>query len=528
MKLLPALLAFLAATVSLAAGEPIDIGSRRELMVDDHLIDSMTGSLRLQVHKPVRRNVALVTDAPWEGNACLYSSLFHDGKRFRMYYTASQYVNRKGRIELPHGRLLCYAESVDGIHITKPKLNLVEFAGSKENNIILKSGDLSGIAIDPGHTTILKDTNPNCPPDARYKAIVRSAAKGVVGLHALKSKDGFHFTPLTEKLIISDGYFDSENLAFWDPVRREYRAYFRDFYDGLPGSGIRGIKTATSNDFINWTKGEWLQYPGAADVHLYTNQIAPYPRAPHIFVGFPMRYIDRGWVHSTARLPGLAERKARANASPRYGSVVTDALLMTSRDRVSFRRWGEALIRPGLSRTNSWTYGDNLVSWGLLRTKSDLPQAPDELSIYAIEGYWNGRSQNFRRYSFRVDGFVSVQARLRGGEFVTKPILFKGDRLEINYSTYAAGSIRIEIQDADGNPLPGHALTDCHEVFGDEISRTVAWKAGERVKAIAGAAVRLRFVLKDADLFSFRFRRAATDGKRSTGFVVPGSGVVRK
>ena len=201
---------------------------------------------------------------------------------------------------------------------------------------------------------------------------------------------------------------------------------------------------------------------------------------------------------------------------------------MTSRDGVSFRRWGEALIRPGLSRTNSWTYCDNLVSWGLLRTKSDLPQAPDELSIYAIEGYWNGRSQNFRRYSFRVDGFVSVQARLRGGEFVTKPILFKGDRLEINYSTSAAGSIRIEIQDTDGNPLSGHALTDCHEVFGDEISRTVAWKAGERVKAIAGAAVRLRFVLKDADLFSFRFRRAATEGKRSTGFVVPGSGVVRK
>ena len=506
MKLLSAVLVFLTVTTPLAAIEPIDIGSRRELMIDDYLIDSMTDSLQLQMHKPVRRNVALVTDAPWEGNACLYSSLFHDGQRFRMYYTASHYVNRKGRIELPHGRLLCYAESIDGIHFTKPKLNLVQFAGSKENNIILKSGDLSGIAIDPGHTTILKDTNPNCPPDARYKAIVRSAAKGVVGLHALKSKDGFHFTPLTDKLIISDGYFDSENLAFWDPVRGEYRAYFRDFHNGLPGSGIRGIKTATSDDFINWTKGKWLEYPGATDVHLYTNQVSPYPRAPHIFIGFPLRYIDRGWVHSTSKLPGLAERKARANASPRYGSVVTDGLLMTSRDGLTFRRWGEALIRPGLSRANSWTYCDNLISWGMLPTKSDLPRSPGELSIYVIEGYWNGRSQNFRRYSFRVDGFVSVQAPLRGGEFVTKPIVFQGNELEINYSTSAAGSIKLEIQNAEGNPIPGHALTDCHEVFGDEIDRTVAWKAGKSVKQLAGAAVRLRFVLKDADLFSFRFR----------------------
>ena len=107
------------------AEDPIHIGSRRELMIDGHLIESMTESLRIQLHKPVRRNVVLVTDAPWEGNACLYSSLFHDGERFRMYYTAGQYVNREGRIELPHGRHLCYAESVDGIHFTRPKLNLV-------------------------------------------------------------------------------------------------------------------------------------------------------------------------------------------------------------------------------------------------------------------------------------------------------------------------------------------------------------------------------------------------------------------
>lgn len=62
-------------------------------MIDDHLIDSMSPSLRLQLHKPVRRNVALVTDEPWEGNACLYNSIFQDENRYRMYFDSQQYVN---------------------------------------------------------------------------------------------------------------------------------------------------------------------------------------------------------------------------------------------------------------------------------------------------------------------------------------------------------------------------------------------------------------------------------------------------
>ena len=162
----------------MSAEEPTDIGSRRELMIDTHLVDSMSESLRLQMHRPVRRNVALATDAPWEGNACAYSSLFHDGKKYRMYYTANHYVNRKGRIEEPHARYLCYAESNDGIRFTKPKLNLVEFRGSKQNNIVLAADTIPGVKLDPGHTTILRDTNPNCPPRERYKAICRSPVKG--------------------------------------------------------------------------------------------------------------------------------------------------------------------------------------------------------------------------------------------------------------------------------------------------------------------------------------------------------------
>jgi hypothetical protein len=58
----------------------------------------------------------------------------------------------------------------------------------------------------------------------------------------------------------------------------------------------------------------------------------------------------------------------------------------------------------------------------------------------------------------------------------------------------------------DGAGLPGFALADAVEQVGDEIERVVRWKAGSEVGRLAGMPVRLRFVLKDADLFALRFR----------------------
>jgi len=105
----------------------------------------------------------------------------------------------------------------------------------------------------------------------------------------------------------------------------------------------------------------------------------------------------------------------------------------------------------------------------------------------------------------RTDGFVSVNAPYRGGELITKPFTFTGSELEINFVTSAAGGVRVEIQDTDGKAIPGYALADCPEMIGDEIGRVVAWSGGSDVSKLAGRVVRLRFELKDADLYSLRF-----------------------
>lgn len=109
------------------------------------------------------------------------------------------------------------------------------------------------------------------------------------------------------------------------------------------------------------------------------------------------------------------------------------------------------------------------------------------------------------RFLLRTDGFASVSAPWSGGEMFTKLLTFSGNTLSLNYSTSAAGSIRVEIQDPAGRPLPGFSVDDCPEIIGDEIDRTVRWKRGSDVGELAGTPVRLRFVLRDADLFSLKF-----------------------
>ena len=493
---------------------PIDIGSRLELMVDDYLIEQMSGGAALHLHQPTMREVVMVTDEPWEGNASLYRSVFHDGEIYRMYYGADQFNLAEGMVHSAHPGLQCYAESRDGIHWTRPALGLVEFDGSRQNNIVLADGPMGETEIDADHIAVFKDDNPECQPDATYKAIVR-VRKPQAALFALKSSDGIHFSLLFDQPIFTNMHFDSQNLAFWDGLRGEYRAYVRHFQGVVPDRktsrytsdhGVRGILTATSKDFLNWTEPVWLNYPVAPSEQLYTNQIRPYERAPHIFMGFPMRYVDRGWTKQTDFLPELELRRQRAARSPRFGSVVTDGLFMSSRDGFNFKRWGEAFIRPGLRPQDNWVYGDNCIGWGILETESDLPGAPNELSIYATESYWTGNSMNLRRYTLRLDGFVSVQAPLSGGEFVTKPLVFAGEQLVINYSTSAAGSIRVEVQDEAGKPLEGLTLDDCPEIFGDALEQIVHWADGRGLGHLAGKPIRLRFALRDADLYSIRFR----------------------
>lgn len=459
-------LASLLITPSIArSAEPIDIGSRLELFVDDYLIESMDGA-ELELHRPEFKNVAIAFDKPWEGNTCCYVTVFRDGDICRAYYRGSNYSPKTKKIA---SQQVCYAESKDGIHWTKPKLDIVEWEGSKANNLIWSGPGSHNFAP-------FKDKNPDAKPDARYKAV--AGVKG--GLATLKSADGIHWDFISRKPVITKGAFDSQNLAFYDTVRKCYVDYHRVFL-----KGVRDIVTCTSQDFQTWTEPVPLDYGDAKSEHLYTNAITPYYRAPHIYMGFPKRF------------------RPKRRVGGHQHSGVSDGVFMTSRDGLHFQRWQSAFLRPGL-QPSRWVNRNNMIAWGMIETKSDLPGAPNEISIYSTEGYYVG-PEFLRRHTIRLDGFVSVSAGYGGGKMTTKPITFAGKHLVMNFSTSAAGSIRVEVLDAAGKPVPGFAMGDCSDIFGDEIERTVTWKGGDDLSKLAGKPIRLRFVLKDADLYSIRF-----------------------
>jgi len=474
------------------------------MFVDDALIDSLGGRASLRLNRPVPREIALVTDRPWEGNMCGgYKSCFRDGDLFRMYYQAWHFatVDDHGKAKLAGGApvRIGYIESDDGIHWRRPSLGLIEFGGSRDNNIVFTGIGKDNMGVH-GFAPF-KDSHPGCPPESRYKALGANELEWPLKLYGLHSPDGLRWSLIQPEPVMTEGTFDSQNLAFWDGERGEYRAYIRH----VSGDFFRGIMTCTSRDFIHWTKPEWLEYPGMPAEQLYTNQVMPYYRAPHLFLGFPTRYVQRPWSPTVEALPELTHRRLRAQVSERYGSAVTDGQFMASRDGRVFKRWDEAFIRPGLRPVGSWAYGDCYQGWGLLETASEIAGAPPELSLYVSEGYWRGTANAIRRYTLRVDGFVSLHAPLGGGELTTKPLVFEGTRLALNISTSGGGGARIEVQSPEGRPLDGFALDDCTEVVGDALDFPVHWRGD--LAALAGQPVRLRFALRDADLYSYQFVR---------------------
>ena len=447
-----------AATAVAVDPEPIDIGERRELFVDDYLIDSMANVIQ-HVHRPEPREVVLVTDQPWEGNTSAYYTIFQDGDLYRMYYRGSHFDEQTK--ESGHIEVTCYAESKDGIRWTKPNLGLFEFDGSKNNNIVWDG-------IGTHCFAAFKDNNPQCPPAARYKAISRGKPRGKKGLYVFESPDGIRWQLIKSEPVITEGAFDSQNLAFWDEHTEQYREYHRTFVDRK-----RAIMTGTSQDFVNWTEPQLLKFqPGLPAQHLYTNAIRPYARAPHLLLGFPTRY-----------LPAQGQR--------------VEPTFMSSRDGLHFHRWLEAVV-PESAPQDRGGNRSNYMAWGLL----ELPGAEKELSVYATEAYYTGPDSRVRRFVYRKDGFVSVRADQRGA-LTSKPIRFSGSGLALN--VVSQGEVRVEIQDSSGNVVPGFEAEKCTPISGNFIDRSVTWESDARLEELAGQPIRLKFLLYQADLFAFQF-----------------------
>ena len=487
-----AMLHLLLAMTAAAAAPPeaVELGSRREVFLDHVLIDTLS-HLELHMHRPVDRGPVLVFDNPWEGPFCGYATILHSGETYQAYYRGTGQGG--ARNDTDDHQVVCYAESRDGVHWTKPSLSLFPRQGEPTNNIVLADAAPVTHNFSP-----FLDSRPGVGPEEKYKAV---GGYHEPGLSAYVSPDGIRWTRLQNKPVLTKqdvGFregdksivFDSQNVAFWSALEQRYLLYYR-VYRG----GKRRIARVESDDFITWRNPTLMEYRrGVEDApveQLYTSQTHPYFRAPHIYIATAARFMQ-------GRRVITKEQAGSIGVNPAYFNDVSDAVLMSSRGGgVYDRTFMEAFVAPGVGLEN-WTSRTNYPALNVVQT------GPSEMSLYVNQNYGQPTS-HLRRYSLRLDGFASVHAGYDGGEMVTKPLTFQGSKLVLNFATSAAGGVRVEVQRPDGTPIPGFALADCRELIGNEIERAVSFAGGD-LDALAGQAVRLRFVMKDADLYALRFQ----------------------
>lgn len=471
------------------------LSPRWELFVDDALIDDMTDSV-LALRPPTRKNVAFIADAEWEPNNFSFWCVVDDKKLgIIRAYCRTAHVDSPQKGQLKNGVIrqtegtaasgldaLALAESHDGGRtFERVPIGRCEYNGSTDNNII-------AFVDHPNMPAAFIDTNPACPPEQRYKAFGFNWQK----LYALYSADGIDWHMMDDKPLAFPGHFDSVNIAFWDHLEQCYRSFTR-YYENMPENAtdedvlgptttaIRSIQSARSDDFINWTTPVPHRYADSgSDTQLYTLPTVPCPGAEHILLSFPARYIQHRIFDANHPWPG-----------------VSDGLFMASRDGVNWTRYLDAWVRPGLDRAN-WTERNNYISAGLVET------AEDEWSLYINEHFRQpDQPVQIRRLAIEPRRFVSVQAKLRGGRVTTKPLLVNGNSLRLNYSTSAAGCVRVEIQDENGTAIPGFCLDEMEPVFGDSLDHVMTWNGCGDLSPLSGKTIRLQFHLEDADIFAF-------------------------
>ena len=475
----------------LRAEEAVLLKNRRELFVDGFLVQE-TKAVDYRLGVPLSAGTALKLDRPWEGRWGAYVSVISDGQKFQMYY-------RGGSGATNNGDLTCYAESGDGINWSRPTLGLFAVNGSKDNNVVLPMGEPTWATHN---FSAFYDARPGVPESERYKAVGGGAGNNpklkfsglVRGLYRFTSADGKNWRRLPGEPLFTDFALDSQNILTWLPEEKCFAIYLRTWTGDKKGvkfdyTSVRTIARSVSRDFVTWSEPERMTFDQGPVEDLYTNATQPYFRAPQILIAMPFRFVPDRQV-----LAAETFKKYEINSTMWKG--VSDAIFMSSRGGTRYdRKFLESFVRPGID-PSSWAARSNMPGYGVIQTGAN------EMSFFIVRGYSSNESR-IDRMTLRLDGFASLHAGYAEGFAKTKPVMLDGTRLSVNLSTSARGHAKVVLLDDRGSEIPGFGAADAVELVGDAIDITAAWKPARHLSELKGRAVQIKFLLRDADLYSF-------------------------
>lgn len=491
--------------------QPIEIGNRRQVFIDHKFIKESEG-VELAVHQPLKTgDYTIQPEHPWEsGGIGPYSSVLKVGDTYHMWYHSMSTPHW----DTGHDRgAICYARSNDGVNWEKPALGLTEFEGSRENNIVFGHG-AAGKTIDQDGGMVFYD--PNAPDNQKFKLVV-----GRADLYS--SPDGINWELYYPSVLtlrpdsLIEHHLDSQNIIFWDESINKYVTFGRR--NTTKGRSIFRGEAETLDKFpmildlpiVLGPDSMDLKY---GDVHLvdyYMSAAIKYPWADNAYYMFPTAYFH----YIPNYITEFKDENPR-NAGPLHTQFAasTDGNIWYRYDRVPFIGlgmkgefdWASTRmfygIVPALNGREIYMYyraSDWLHGWDRDKRNKNL-----------LTGAGLGASENIAAISrvvLRREGFVSVRGAYTGGEFTTPLVRFTGNQLLLNVNTSATGIVRAEILDADSKPIDGYSMEDCDRIHTtNEINRVVGWKGKSDISMLADKPIRLRFEIRDADLFAFQFK----------------------
>ncbi|HIJ73115.1 MAG TPA: hypothetical protein HPP83_03335 [Candidatus Hydrogenedentes bacterium] len=510
----------------------LDVGDRKQLFIDGRFIES-SENVALRVNRPEKLDITFeaAADVPLYPSNIVYDE---EAGVWRMYYGAF------------NGRQLRCAESADGIHWKRPR--------GGRHPVVFGSDDATTPRPLAFGAAVMHD--PVDIPQRRYKAFEERRSDGqpeLNGVYAYYSADGFHFTesgrvmsllpetPLMtamwdariEKYVVymrvmnsrkglrmiqGNQFFYRPGFTYAAPEGRidviEPEAMFREGYENIRSIGrietedlLEPWPTIENGPHTIYTTPSHIPMVFAADkwdgfADCYTGPVMIYPYAQDVYLMFPTVFRH----FHPSRQPWFY-RFDDAN-----GPIETQ--LAVSRDGVHWARPDRSPYVP-MGRSDQWDRWLNMFGVGMIRVGNDLYQyywgtgrLHDSVFLrpeMAAQPPHNPSGTGLGAVRQRLDGFVAAEVDYRGGSITTPPVVFSGNRLQLNHDSGGTGTIFVEVRDLNDLPLGGYSLADCEEITGNDVAWEVRWRGNGDVSPLIGKPVKLHFLLRATKLYAFQF-----------------------
>jgi hypothetical protein len=309
---------------------------------------------------------------------------------------------------------------------------------------------------------------------------------------------------------------DFVNFAIYDPATRKYLNYVRlwqpeeKWRKGVKWRRVGVVETDDvmkpwpyNKDTTRWMPWESGQMgpPTPNEVPIAFSADAEDPKLVDHYLAATVKY---AWADDAFLMFPSAYRRY---ATMHYDGPL-DIQLAVSRNGRKFQRISRSpYVELGLKGEKD--SGSLYMYIGLLKVRSELFHYYGTIDFTHGEYLKLPQIRNHggvRLLRQRLDGFVSVDADERGGEFVTSAVKFQGRQLRLNMNASATGEIFVELRDSDGRPIAGHTFDDSDSLGQNDLAKVVTWKGGNKdIGSLAGRPVRIAFKLRAAKLYAFQF-----------------------